>query len=337
MLSQQDIDKIDTEKMYSAYEIWPDLAKKHFENNDKELCLSNIDHFIFAGMGGSGTLGDVFGSIMSKTDVHVSVVKGYQLPKTTDENTLVVCTSVSGNTVETMSILEQVKKNNLKSISFSSGGRIRNYCEQNGLEYRFIKENHSPRASFPTFLFTMLKVLKPMLPIKDSDIIESINNLEKTWKNISIQNLTEKNPALSLARWIKGIPIIYYPFGLGSSAIRFRNCLQENTKTHAIIEDIVETSHNGIVAWEKQSDLQPILLRGLDDSIKTSERYEIFKQYFEERDIDYKEVFSVQGDIISKIINLIYFFDYTSIYLAYLRGIDPTPVNSIDFIKSKIR
>ena len=171
MLSQNDIDLIDTHKMYSAYEIWSDLSKQHFTNTEKELDFRDIDHFIFAGMGGSGTLGDVFASIMSKTDIHVSVVKGYQLPKTTDQNTLVVCTSVSGNTVETISILEQVKKNNLKSISFSSGGRIRNYCEENDLEYRFIKENHSPRASFPTFLYKMLKVLKPMLPIKDSDII----------------------------------------------------------------------------------------------------------------------------------------------------------------------
>ncbi len=336
MLLQNDIDKIDTKKMYSSYEIWPKLAKQNFENNEKEMDLESIDHFIFAGMGGSGTLGDVFASIMSKTDVHVSVVKGYQLPKTSDENTLVVCTSVSGNTVETISILEQVRKNNLKSISFSSGGKIYDYCKQNRLEHRLIKENHSPRASFPAFLYTMLKVLRPMLPIKNSDIIDSINNLDLTWKNISIQNLTEENPALSLAQWIKGIPIIYYPYGLNSSAIRFRNCLQENTKTHAVIEDIVETSHNGIVAWERKSDLQPILLRGLDDSIKTRERYDIFKQYFGEKGIDYKEIFSVEGDIISKIINLIYFFDYTSIYLAYLRGIDPTPVNSIDFIKSRI-
>ena len=77
-------------------------------------------------------------------------------------------------------------------------------------------------------------------------------------------------------------------------------------------------------------------MRGLDDSVKTSQRYDIFKQYFEEKDIEYKEIFSIKGDIISKIINLIYFFDYTSIYLAYLRGINQTPVNSIDFIKSKI-
>lgn len=336
MLSQKSIDEVDTEKIYLAYEKWPELSKYYFDNSKNELDISNIDHFVFAGMGGSGTLGDVFASIMSKTDVHVSIVKGYQLPKTTDENTLVVCTSVSGNSAETISILKQIKANNLKSISFSSGGKIREYCERYGLEYRFIEKNHSPRASFPSFLYAMLKVLKPMLPIKDFDINESISKLEETRRNISIKNLTEKNQALSLAKWIKGIPIIYYPFGLNACAIRYRNCLQENAKTHAIIEDVVETSHNGIVAWEKESNLQPILLRGSNDSAKTSERYNIFKEYFEKEKIEYKEVLSIKGNIISKIVNLIYFFDYSSIYLAYERNVDPTPVNSIDFIKSRL-
>ena len=110
MLSQEEIDVLDTKKMYSAYEKWPELAKQNFEDNENGLNLSGIDHFVFAGMGGSGTLGDVFSSIMSKTDIHVSVVKGYHLPKTTDENTLVISTSVSGNSVETISILEEVKK-----------------------------------------------------------------------------------------------------------------------------------------------------------------------------------------------------------------------------------
>ena len=182
----------------------------------------------------------------------------------------------------------------------------------------------------------MLKVLGPMLPITESDIIDSIENLNHVRKEISVENLTEYNPSLNLSEWIKGIPVIYYPSGLNAVAIRFRNSLQENAKTHAIIEDVIETSHNGIVAWENDSNIQPILLRGQEDSIKTKERYDIFKEYFEKNGIDYKEIFSIKGNILSKIVNLIYILDYASIYLAIKTNVDPSPVSSIDFIKSKL-
>ena len=180
----------------------------------------------------------------------------------------------------------------------------------------------------------MLKVLEPMLPIKNNEIIESIKKLEITKKENSIENLTKQNPSLNLAEWIQGIPLIYYPLGLNAAAVRFRNALQENSKTHVIIEDVIESSHNGIVAWEKPSKVQPILLRGQDDSIKTKERFDIFTEYFKKNKIDYREIVSVKGNIISKIVNLVYFLDYVSIYLAIKRKINPSPVNSIDFIKS---
>jgi glucose/mannose-6-phosphate isomerase len=334
MISLKDIQKIDTEKMYDSYEKWPQLARKSYENKNEILDLKNIDHFVFAGMGGSGALGDVFNSIMSKTNIHISVVKGYNLPKTVDVNTLVITSSVSGNTTETLSILRQVKKTMAKSISFSANGKMDKYCQQNDLEYRYVEKNHSPRASFSSFLYTMLKVLEPMLPIKNNEIIESIKKLEITKKENSIENLTKQNPSLNLAEWIQGIPLIYYPLGLNAAAVRFRNALQENSKTHVIIEDVIESSHNGIVAWEKPSKVQPILLRGQDDSIKTKERFDIFTEYFKKNKIDYREIVSVKGNIISKIVNLVYFLDYVSIYLAIKRKINPSPVNSIDFIKS---
>jgi len=336
MLSLREIQKIDIQKMYTAYEKWPQLASEAYKNKNESLDLKNIDHFVFAGMGGSGALGDVFNSIMSKTNTHVSVIKGYKLPKTVDKNTLVVCTSVSGNTQETLSILKQVKKNSAKSISFSDNGEIEKFCLHNNLQYRFVKENHSPRVSFSSFLYTMLKVLEPMMPITKIEILESIKELEYAKKKNSVENLTKENPSLNLAEWIQGIPLIYYPSGLNAVAIRFRNSLQENAKTHAIIEDIIETSHNGIVAWEKTSNVQPILLRGKDDSLKTKERYDIFKEYFIKNRIDFKEIYSIKGNILSKIVDLIYVLDYVSIYLAIKRKIDPSPVNSIDFIKSKL-
>ena len=145
--------------------------------------------------------------------------------------------------------------------------------------------------------------------------------------------LDKNNPSLKLAEWISGIPVIYYPFGLQAAAVRFKNSLQENAKRHAMIEDIIEAGHNDIVSWEKKDKVQPILLEGADDYIKTKQRWKIIKKYFQINKIDYREIHSVKGSIISKLINLIYLLDYSSIYLAALSKIDPSPTKSIDFIK----
>ncbi len=322
--------------MYKIYDDWPDIAKLYYEKNVEKIDFTGIDHIVFAGMGGSGALGDIFSAILSKTDIHVCVVKGYHLPNTVNSNTLVVAISISGNTNETLSILESAKKQGCKLIAFTSGGKMKQICSEQNIECRVIKEFHSPRASFTSFLYSILNILSPIIPIKKEDVEESIRGLRYLQKEISSKNISENNPAISLAKWITGIPLIYYPWGLQPVAIRFKNSLQENSKIHVMIEDVVESCHNGIVAWERKSNVQPILIKGVDDYSKTKEKYKILVEYFEHNKIKYKEIISVEGNILSKIINLIYLLDYSTIYKAVLDKLDPTPVESINYVKSKV-
>jgi glucose/mannose-6-phosphate isomerase len=322
--------------MHNIYDRWPEIAKESYDSKQDPVNFDNIEHIVFAGMGGSGALADIFSSILSKTKIHVDIVKGYHLPSTVDSNSLVVASSISGNTVETLSVLDSAYKSGCKIIAFSSGGKMQEYCIKNKIEHRIVPQIHSPRASFTGFLFVILKVLSPIIQIKKQDISDSIKELENLRNQIASYNLNENNPSLKLAEWISGIPIIYYPFGLQAAAIRFKNSLQENAKIHAMAEDVLEASHNGIVALEKKSPVQPIMLEGEDDYIKTKERWNIFREYFTKNQIDYQEIFSVKGSILSKLINLIYFLDYSTIYRAVLSEVDPSPIKSIDFIKSRL-
>ena len=332
----EDLKKIDSKKMYQTYDKWPEIAKDSFDNDFEKFDVKGIDHIVFSGMGGSGSIGDVISAILSKEDIHVSNVKGYHLPKTVDSNSLVVATSVSGDTRETLTVLEKAQKTDAKIAAFSSGGMMQKFCESNNIFFKEISMIHSPRASFPKFLFSILSILKEIIPIKEIDVKEAISSLEITGNSIFSNNLTGENISLKLAQWIKEIPLVYYPWGLQSAAIRFKNSLQENSKTHVIAEDVIESCHNGIVAWEKNSNVQPILIRGYDDHIKTIERWKILKQFFDEQRIEYFEIKSIDGNILSKIVNLIYLLDYSSIYYAVLHKVDPSPVNSIDFVKTRL-
>jgi len=336
LLTIENLKDIDSQSMYEIYDKWPDIAKESYKNLLPKIDLKNIDHVVFAGMGGSGAIGDVFASILSKMDIHVTVVKGYLLPKTVNENTLVVCTSISGNTDETLTVLQNSKKSDAKFVGLSSGELMEDYCEKNSVDYYKIEKEHSPRASFIGFLYSALNILEPIIPISKNEIGESIISLSHTKKEIDSNNLNERNSSLELASWIKSIPIIYYPWGLQSAAIRFKNSMQENAKKHVLFEDIIEACHNGIVSWETPSNIQPILLQGKDDHVKTQDRWNIMKEFFQERQIGYKEIFSVDGSILTKLVCLIYLLDMASIYNAVISKIDPSPVNSIDFVKKRL-
>ena len=336
MLNLETLQKYDSQKMYKVYDQWHEIAQKYWQLDIDPIHLENINHIVFAGMGGSGTIGDLFHSIFSNTNIHITVIKGYLLPKTIDKNTLVICTSVSGNSIETLTILEEIKKMNCKKLAVSSGGKMEEFCQKTTIEYIKIPMIHSPRASFTAFLYAMLHALESILPLTKSEIIDSIEEVKKIQKQINSNNLNELNPALNIENKITGIPVILYPDGFKAVAIRFKNSLQENAKSHAMVEDIIETCHNGIVSWERKSNVFPILIQGENDHSKTKERWLILKEFFQHNNIEYKEIHSIKGNILSKLVTLVYLLDYSTIYKAVLDKIDPTPIKSIDFIKQKL-
>lgn len=336
MLDRETLEKYDPSGMHKVYDRWPEIAQQSYTSDLEPIDFKGINHIVFAGMGGSGAIGDLFLSILSKTSIYVTIVKGYLLPKTVDSQTLVIITSVSGNTVETLNIAKSVKELDCKKICFSSGGKLEEFCKQNNIEHRYIELYNNPRASFPAYIYSILKVLNSIIPINKTCIKDSISQMKSLSEKISTKNLSESNPSITLAKWMNDIPMIYYPWGLQAAAVRFKNSIQENMKSHAMMEDIIETCHNGIVSWEGGKNAKPILIQGSEDYVKTKERWQILKKYFKENSIDFKEISSVEGNVLSKIINLIYFLDFSTIYNAIMNKIDPFPVKSIDYVKKHL-
>jgi len=336
LLDKETLEKYDITGMYKVYDSWPQIARDAYESNLEPIEFKNIEHIVFSGMGGSGTIGDLFLSVLSKTAIHVTIVKGYVLPKTVDSKTLIIATSVSGNTIETITTVESAKELGCKIVCFSSGGKLEELCKKYNIQHRNVPIYHNPRASFPAYVYSILITLNSIIPIGKLNIGESISQLEILSEKISSNNLTDSNPSLTLANWLDGISLIYYPWGLQAAAIRFKNSIQENMKSHAMIEDVIEACHNGIVSWEGKSDVKPILIQGSEDYIKTKERWNILKNYFTVNGIDYWEIHSIEGDVLSKIINLIYLLDYATIYRSVMNKTDPHPVKSIDFVKERL-
>jgi len=337
MLDKNFIKKYDPGLIHEAYDQWPKMALDSYKRKiELDIDFEDVDHVAFAGMGGSGAAGEVIRGVLSKSNYHTTIIKGYTLPHTVDSNTLVIATSISGNSEEPLTILEQIKKSRPQVVGISAGGKLQDVCKKYNYPHIKIEQVNSPRASLPIVLYSILSMLGNNFKIRSDDVKESIQLLQETSEKINSNVLSDDNPSLSLGKWITKIPVIYYPYGLYAAALRFKNSLQENCKCNAMTEDVVEACHNNIVSWERPSPVQPILIRGAGDYHKTKQRWEILKEYFTLNNIEFKEITSIEGSILSKLVNLIYLLDYATIYNAILNKIDPSPIKSIDFIKSKL-
>ena len=177
-MNKENIEKFDSQKMLEEYDKWPEMAEEAYSSFSENIKFKKINHIVFAGMGGSGAIGDVFSAILSKTNIHISVVKGYVLPNTVNSETLVIVTSVSGNTLETISVLKKAHEKNCNLMVFSSGGIMGKICDEKNITHFNVKMSHSPRTSFVIYLYSMLKILNKVINLKNEDVIESIQKLK---------------------------------------------------------------------------------------------------------------------------------------------------------------
>ena len=337
MINKEILNKYDPQRMYEVYDNWPKIARDSYEKKIKPLSCDNVNHLVFVGMGGSGTVSDIFYSILSQTSIRVTVIKGYVLPKNIDKNTLVVITSMSGDTEEALTALQSSLQYNCMKIAFSAGGLIEKFANNNKIEHRSLIMYLNPRSSLPSAVYTILNVLGDTLSIDKNDVYDSIRALEDYSKKICSDNLTDTNPSLKLAMHLSEICLIYYPHGLQTVATRFKNSIHENMKKHASIENIIESCHNQIMAWDDNTNVLPILLRGSDDHVKTIDRWDVIKELFETRKINYEE-FSVSGNnILTKTISSIYELDYATLYRAVIEEKDPHIIESIQYIKKLMK
>lgn len=318
------------QEMIEVYRSWPEYAEESYTSSEK--IDVKFDNIVFSGMGGSGIIGDILSHITKSGNVSVS--KGYFLPKNMTRNTLVICNSASGNTIETLSLLKEAHKNKCKIVGFASGGKIEAYCKKNNIEFKKYKVVSSPRSSLVLSLYTILGALSESLGIHRNDINESMKNLKQTKREIFSNS--KDNPSSTLSKFISGIPICYYSPVLLPAALRFKNDFQENCKKHAMIEEIAESCHNSINAWERSSIVRPILLRKADEPNSIKKQFEVVKEYYKSKKLVYEEIFTPKGNLLNSLINPIYYMGYATILRSISEGIDPTDIPAIRFIKARL-
>lgn len=325
--------------MCLTYDHWPQYCKEAYEMN-ADLDCNDINQIIFTGMGGSATSGEIISYLFNhKKSLKVQVAKGYHLPNGVDNKTLIIASSVSGNTEETLSTLMEAIKYDAKVIAISSGGKMEKLCKERLINHVKIKMLGLPRATLPYLLYVQLRIIRNLVNVTDGLVFESIRDLKQLSTKIRSSSEIQSNAAKQLAVWmINGLPACYCSPLVRPVANRFKNSLNENAKMHAIIDDILESSHNAIEAWSCKSEitLKPILVPCSNDDQNVNRRFKIVEQYLTSKGYDVYKVPKIGSNLLGNMLCLVYFLDYVSIYLAFLRNIDPSSTPSIDFIKNNL-
>ena len=319
------------------------LSWQQIENAWKSVDVSalknkKIDNIIITGLGGSAICGDILRNFLrNELDVPLAINRTYDLPRYAKENTLVIVSSYSGNTEETIAALKSAIEKKCLIAAMTTGGEIEKQVRENKICTAKLQAGFQPRYALYSSFFTLLRIMQELniIGCQDSIVADIINLL----KNLSNEWGDESGDAFKFAASIKGcIPVIYSVTDINDSAgKRFKAELNENSKVHAWAGEYPEMNHNEIVGWEsvKESGLKYKTITIIDDDFpqRIKKRIEIMNDLLGKEGID---ILSIKGKSISfkeRLIEVIYFCDWVSYYLALLNKKNPGEIDFIHTLK----
>lgn len=297
--------------------------------------VAEIRNIVVTGLGGSGIGGNLVSEIVAdELRVPMQVNKEYGLPNFVNENTLVICSSYSGNTEETLAAFADAIKANALIVCITSGGKLLELAKQYNLDHVIIPGGNPPRSCLGYSSVQQLFVLKQLGLISnkfESELNETISLLEREATHI-------RSLAKAIAAQLKNrIPVLYSVTDMESVAVRFRQQINENAKMLCWHHVVPEMNHNELVGWRNQiGNWAPIFLRSREDFDRNQQRIEINKSIVAKYSEHVIEIYAKGESHTERAFYLIHLGDWVSVYLAELNGVDAVEVKVIDHLKNEL-
>jgi glucose/mannose-6-phosphate isomerase len=313
--------------MIHSYEL-----SKSFNSQYTGTKFGNV---LLSGLGGSGIGSSIVSELFKfECNIPILVSKSYFPPSFINENTLFIATSYSGDTEETISSIKFAQKRNCKIVIITSGGYLLQFARENNFDYVLIPGGMPPRAALAYSLFQIINIFI-VLNLVSSELIND-------WLAAADYIENKKTEIQEYAREIAAkiynkFPIVYAESELESVITRFRQQINENSK-HLLHSNIVpEMNHNEIVGWKDIShDFVVLLVRTNFDFDRNIQRINFVEKVVNSCQV---EVINISSNLNSKILNYIYLihlFDYVSVYLSDLKGVDTNEIEVINSLKEEL-
>lgn len=339
--------RLDPSGMLQHLHELPDQCQRAWQNAlafELPQSYRRVDRAIILGMGGSAIGGDLLRSLaLLENRLPVWVHRSYGLPPLLNENTLLIASSYSGNTEETLSSFVESLQTPAKKLVLTGGGRLRALAEKEGIPVLPIDYQAPPRAAFPHSFIPLLGIFQKLdlLEDKSADLSEAMQLLNNLSSELTESIPLASNQAKQLAIRLSGKLAVIYGAGILSEvAQRWKAQLNENSKAWAFYEIFPELNHNAIVGYQFPSEMRErVLVVLLHSSLlhpRISDRYRLTAEILTEAGIEH-ELVEARGDSpLAQMMSTVLLGDYVSFYLALLNSVDPTPVPPIDYLKKRL-
>ena len=302
----------------------------------------DVRNITILGMGGSAIGGEFAGALLAdELKVPLNVHRDYGIPGYVGRDSLVIVSSFSGNTEETLSGFDEAKKRGAKILAITTGGKVAEDAKALRLPLITFGYHAQPRAALGYSMTLVLGVLGKLGFARDmgKEIEQALTDVAKLEERVHEGART--NDAKKLAAELYGrIPVIFGAGAMGVMARRVKDQWNENAKNWAHYDVMSELNHNAVVGFPHPPiarDAQTVLLlRSRRDNPRHQIRFEVTKELLDRAQIPHKDLQFDGESLLSEILQMTYFTDYVSFYVALLNGADPSPVTSIDYLKDRL-
>jgi glucose/mannose-6-phosphate isomerase len=310
---------------------------------DPDGALVRPDLVVIAGMGGSAASGDLLaGCLADRLPVPILSHRGYGLPTLVSPTTLVIASSYSGETVETVSALERAIKVGAQTWVVTSGGRLDELASRHRIPRIRLPRGFMPRMALGYLLLPLLKIVEAasLLAVADDELAEAVGLIEQMGVELAPTAPTSENQAKRLALDIGDrLPVLYGGPVTSGVAYRWKTDIEENAKRFAVAGALPEMTHNEIEAWQAPDAgrLHAIFLRDDTESSDIDRRFVVVRQLIEPAAGGVSEAWTRGRSRLARLLSLVCLGQWVSYYLALLRGVDPWPVPMLDEVKRRLR
>jgi glucose/mannose-6-phosphate isomerase len=326
---------------------FPDQCRRAWQEAREfplSLDVAGCKQVLVAGMGGSAIGGDLLADLASTTpSAPVIVIRGYRIPYVLDQASLVLSCSYSGNTEETLATFRQATSQDVPIIAISSGGTLGREAQGRSIPFLRIDYEGEPRSALG-YSFIVPAVLLTKLGLLNSENInfeDAFGAVDSLLPTLGEAAPADANPAKKLAQALLNRLIVVYGSGIYSSVSRrWKTQFNENSKVPAYFESLPEAHHNAVVGFSLPDAVKElttaVFLEPHDISPRMARRYEVTRELLDRESVPHHTIRGAAGSPLAQMLTTTLIGDYTSYYLAILQGVDPSPVNSIAYIRERM-